>query len=111
MIHVEVLWMAVAPVDMRAGMDSLLARVVEVFGAVQPHHAYCFTNRRANRIKVLVHDGLGLWLSMRRLHQGRFVWAQANAERERVLSRAQFDALVLGLPWQRLGEAAVITLV
>jgi len=26
------------------------------------------------------------------------------------LSKAQFDALVLGLPWQRLGEAGVITL-
>ena len=25
------------------------------------------------------------------------------------LSRAQFDALVLGLPWQRIGEAGVIT--
>ena len=30
-----------------------MARVVEVFGAVHPHHAYCFTNRRANRVKVL----------------------------------------------------------
>jgi hypothetical protein len=26
------------------------------------------------------------------------------------LGRAQFDALVLGLPWQRVGEAGVITL-
>jgi transposase len=27
------------------------------------------------------------------------------------LSRAQLDALVLGLPWQRLGEAGVVTVV
>ena len=26
------------------------------------------------------------------------------------LSRPQFEALVLGLPWQRIGEAGVITL-
>jgi hypothetical protein len=26
------------------------------------------------------------------------------------LSRTQFDALVLGLPWQHVGEAGVITL-
>ena len=26
------------------------------------------------------------------------------------LTRAQLDALVLGLPWQRIGEAGVITL-
>ena len=33
-------------------------------------------NRRANRIKVLVHDGFGLWLCARRLHQGGFVGAR-----------------------------------
>jgi hypothetical protein len=27
----------------------------------------------------------------------------------RCLTRAQLDALVLGLPWQRIGEAGVIT--
>jgi transposase len=85
-----------------------LARVVAVFGAAQPHHAYLFTNRRINRIKVLVHDGFGLWLAVRRLHRGRFIWAAAGAGRL-ALSREQFDALVLGLPWQRLGAAGVIS--
>jgi hypothetical protein len=27
------------------------------------------------------------------------------------LSRAQFDALVLGLPWQRVGERGIITVI
>ena len=27
------------------------------------------------------------------------------------LSRAQLDALVIGLPWQRIGEGGIITLV
>ncbi|SEJ67912.1 hypothetical protein SAMN04244572_04887 [Azotobacter beijerinckii] len=26
----------------------------------------------ANRMSVLVHDGVGVWLTARRLHQGRF---------------------------------------
>ncbi|MFW0753955.1 IS66 family insertion sequence element accessory protein TnpB [Pseudomonas sp. H11T01] len=26
-------------------------------------------------IKVLVHDGLGIWLAARRLHQGKFFWS------------------------------------
>lgn len=43
--------------DMRAGTETALARVVAVFGAAKPHHAYLVANRRANRIKVLVHDG------------------------------------------------------
>lgn len=34
------------PLDMRGGMDSILARVVQVFGEARPHHAYLFANRR-----------------------------------------------------------------
>jgi hypothetical protein len=56
--------------DMRAGTETALARVVSVFGAAQPHCAYLFANRRANRMKVLVHDGVGIWLAARRLQQG-----------------------------------------
>ena len=74
MIRIDAVWLAVAPLDMRAGMDTALARVITVFGSAQPHHAYLFANRRANRMKVLVHDGIGIWLASRRLHQGRFSW-------------------------------------
>ena len=56
-IRVEAVWLAVEPLDMRIGTESALARVVAVFGAAHPHHAYLFTNRRSNRMKVLVHDG------------------------------------------------------
>ena len=106
MIRTDAVWLSTVPLDMRAGMDTLLARVVQVFGEARPHHAYLFANRRATRMKLLVHDGFGLWLACRRLHQGRFVWPQGNAPAQ--LSRAQFDALVLGLPWQRLGEDGII---
>ena len=37
MIKVDAVWLAVEPLDMRAGTDSALARVVAVFGAAQPH--------------------------------------------------------------------------
>jgi hypothetical protein len=47
---------------MRSGTESALARVVNVFGSARPHHAYLFANRRGNRMKVLVHDGIGVWL-------------------------------------------------
>ena len=62
--------MAVQPLDMRLGTEAALARVVTVFGAAHPHHAYLFANRRANRMKVLVHDGIGVWLAARRLNAG-----------------------------------------
>jgi transposase len=100
-IRVDAVWLAVAPIDMRMGLDTAMARVITVFGAAKPHHAYLFANRRGNRIKVLIHDGVGIWLAARRLYKGKFVWAS--------LSRAQLDALVLGLPWQRIGESGAIS--
>jgi transposase len=63
LIRAEAIWLASEPQDMRAGIDTLLARVVRVFGAAQPHHAYCFANRSATRMKVLVHDGIGVWMA------------------------------------------------
>ena len=111
MIRVDAVWLAVAAIDMRAGTDTALARVVEVFGCAHPHHAYMFTNRRANRVKILVHDGLGIWLCARRLHQGRFVWPKDQTMMRMSLTRAQFDALVVGVAWQRIGTQSAIALV
>ena len=65
-------------------------------------------NERANRLKALVHDGIGIWLAARRLHQGRFVWPAVNRGAHLSLTHEQLDALVLGLPWQRIGEEGVI---
>ena len=63
MIRIDAVWLATAPMDMRGGTDTALARVVSVFGAAHPHTAYLFANARGNRIKVLVHDGIGIWLA------------------------------------------------
>jgi len=125
-IRVDAAWLATAPLDMRAGTDSALARVIAVFGAAHPHHAYLFANRRGNRIKILVHDGAGIWLAARRLHQGKFHWPRANTSNASLmlssskpepppptlsLDKAQLDALILGLPWQRLAQGGVIRMV
>ncbi len=109
-IGVDALWLATEPLDMRAGTEAALARVVAVFGAARPHHAYLFANRRANRMKVLMPDGIGVWLAARRLNSGKFVWPR-DAASTASLTRAQFDALVLGLPLQRLAVGGVITVI
>jgi transposase len=109
MIRIDALWLAVEPVDMRAGADRLLARVVQVFGAAQSHHGYLFANARCTRVKLLVHDGFGVWCAARRLNRGRFLWPQAGASAPLQLSQEQFDALVIGLPWQQLESLRAIT--
>lgn len=108
MIRIDAVWLATEPLDMRAGIDTALTRVVKVFGSARPHHAYLFANRRANRMKVLVHDSMGMWLCARWLHQGRFVWAKDGSAPQLQMSLEQLRALVIGLPWHRLGEHAAI---
>lgn len=109
MIRIDAVWLATEPVDMRAGADRLLAVVVQVFGAAQAHHGYLFGNARGTRMKLLVHDGFGVWCAARRLNQGRFVWPAPGSCRPAELTRQQFDALVVGLPWQRLEQMQRIT--
>jgi transposase len=110
-IRIDSLWLAVEPMDMRAGADRLLASVVQVFGSAQAHHGYLFANARTTRIKLLVHDGFGVWCAARRLNAGRFVWPRQGGAgmAPMTLTQQQFDALVLGLPWQRLTQMQVIT--
>ena len=123
MIRIDAVWLAVQPIDMRAGADRLLASVVQVFGAAQAHHGYLFANARSSRIKLLVHDGFGVWCAARRLNKGSFEWPRDTAAGTAsgtasgtpantaplTLTRDQFNALVLGLPWQRLEQLRCIT--
>nr|WP_314566755.1 IS66 family insertion sequence element accessory protein TnpB [uncultured Pseudomonas sp.] len=109
MIRIDAIWLATEPMDMRAGTETALARVIKVFGVAKPHCAYLFANRRANRMKVLVHDGVGIWLAARRLNQGRFRWPSIRHGSEVELDNEQLQALVLGLPWQRVGAGSEIT--
>jgi len=111
MIRIDAMWLAVEPIDMRAGVDRLLARVVQVFGVARAHNGYLFANARSTRVKLLVHDGFGVWCAARRLNRGGFEWPRGvTADAATVaLSKDQFDALVLGLPWQRLEQMRLIT--
>ena len=109
MIRIDALWLCAQPHDMRAGAERLLATVVNTLGQARAHHGYLFANARATRVKLLVPDGFGVWCAARRLNQGRFVWPGATADALPALTRAQFDALVLGLPWQRLAHMQTIT--
>ena len=60
-------------------------------------------------MKVLVPDGLRIWLCARRLEQGKFHWAKAHKGESVALSPEQLQALIQGLPWQRIGRQQVVT--
>ena len=96
------IWLCTQPVDMRLGFDGLAAKVQQLLAA-DPFGGHCFVfrNRRADRLKLLVWDGLGFWLLARRLEHGRFHWPPAGGGRIE-LSAAQWALLVEGRAWTRL---------
>lgn len=110
-IRIDAIWLATEPLDMRAGTDTALARVVKVFGAARPHHAYLFANKSGTRMKVLVYDGFGIWLAARRLNRGRFIWTDGTTAVTVPLNAQQLAALVTGLPWKTLADDHAIAVV
>jgi transposase len=113
MIRIDAIWLALGASDLRAGMDTLLARVVrEVQGGARIHSAYVFANRGATRLKVLVYDGAGLWLCTRRLQQGRFIWPNGDVGGAALtITSVQWDWLIAGAPWQHLSARQSIIVV
>ena len=102
MIRIEIIWLALGASDLRGGIDMLLAQVLRGLsvGALG-HHADVFANRRADRLKALAYNGVGMWLSTRRLQAGGLAWPRDDTGVFEP-TREQFDGLVAGLPWQRL---------
>ncbi len=97
----ERIWLAVEAVDMRLGIDGLSARIQASLGRSPcDGTAYAFTNRRRSRLKLLVWDGTGVWLSQRRLHRGSFTWPSAS-DPVFALTAAQWRWLIAGVDWQR----------
>ena len=108
MIRIDAVWLSVEPLDMRAGTETALARVIKVFGEARAHHAYLFANRRAhNQMPIPSCTSTFIRLA-RRLHQGSFTWAESHSGTRLELTHEQLRALTIGLPWHRIGEGATI---
>jgi len=96
------IWLAVAPVDMRRGIDGLSSIVQQALGqAPCAGSAFVFRNRSGNRLKLLLWDGNGVWCCQRRLHRGHFVWPKAT-DAGFSISQSQWQWLIAGVDWQRL---------
>jgi transposase len=67
--------LAVAPVDFRKGVDALAALCRDQWQQ-DPFSGtlYVFRNRAATALKLLVYDGNGFWLCLRRFSAGQLLW-------------------------------------
>ena len=93
---------ATQPVDFRRGMDGLAALVQQQLRA-DPFAGdlFVFRSKRADRIKIVVWDGTGLCLFVKRLEQGRFTWPPIR-DGVIALTAAQLAMLLEGLDWSRV---------
>jgi transposase len=86
------IFLAVAPIEGRKGIDSLAAVCRQVLddnpldGAV-----YVFRTRTGTPLKLLAYDGPGFWLWTNRLSQGRFQWWPTAARPRGTLSAQQLS--------------------
>lgn len=88
---------ATRPVDFRKGAEGLATLVRETMGA-DPFSGsvYVFRARRADRVKLVFWDGIGVCLVAKKLEDGKFQWPAITDGVVRLTS-AQLQALLEGL--------------
>ena len=75
------IFLATPPVDFRKGIDGLAAVCRQVLGENPLAGAvYVFRTRAGTALKLLLYDGQGYWLCMKRLSQGRCRWWPTTAD-------------------------------
>lgn len=96
------IFLAVAPVDFRKGIDGLAAVCRQVFAQNPLDGAlYVFRNRTGTALKLLYYDGQGYWLCTKRLSAGRWRWwPRAAGVTVRVAARELQVLLWNGCPEQ-----------
>jgi len=79
------------PVDGRKSINGLAALVEQGLGLDPFARAvYVFSNKRRDRIKLLLWDRTGFWLLFKRLEADRFVWPKASAVVELSIEQLQW---------------------
>ena len=88
-----------APADLRKGFDGLYGIVMAEL-ARDPLDGDCFlfVNRARSRAKVLLWDGTGLCIYMKRLEQGRFacLWEEARTRASVELTMSELALFLEG---------------
>lgn len=78
--HMKLL-LAVEPADFRKGIDALVA-VCQQNLHQDPYSGriFAFRNRPKTAVKLLIYDGTGFWLCLKRFSQGKLKWWPTSSE-------------------------------
>ena len=90
------------PVDFRKGMDGLASMVTqELLADPFAGDVFIFRSKRADRIKLILWDGSGLCMVIKRLEAGGFTWPPVQ-DGAVALSVAQLRMLFSGMDWTQI---------
>lgn len=94
------------PIDMRYSFNRLISFIKDEYSMefFLNGHAFVFFGRNRHRLKVLLYDGSGVVILIKRIERGRFMWIHDLDSEE--VSRKEFEQLLHGsdLRRGRLGE-------
>jgi transposase len=91
------IFVALEPLDMRLGFNGLYGWVKNILGEEPTSgHWFVFLNKRRNRLKILTHDGSGLWLLNKRLERGTYA-APVGEGKSRCLRPEELTLLIHGI--------------
>ena len=94
--HMRVL-LAVEPTDFRRGIDGLAQQCRAVLGEDPLSGAvFVFRNRASTAVKLLVYDGQGFWLCLKRLSAGRFRHWPTSTSAQLTLAAHELQVLLFG---------------
>jgi transposase len=96
------IWVAVEPIDFRAGIDGLVNHCRKLLAA-DPFGGslFVFGNRTRTALKVLVYDGQGFWMCHKRLSTGKFPWWPSARAHSQGLQAWELQVLLMaGNPTQ-----------
>jgi transposase len=89
------IFLATEAVDFRKGIDGLCAVCRQALGDNPlSGSVYVFRNRSGTALKILLYDGQGFWLCMKRLSQGRFRWWPTGSDASSALSARELAILL-----------------
>lgn len=90
-------YLACGKTDMRKSINGLAA-IVEGSFKLDPFDGalFVFCNRNRDRLKILVWDGDGFWLCLKRLEKGSFRWPKPGEGATMTLTGEEMDILLRG---------------
>lgn len=88
-------YVAIEPVDFRSGILGLKSKCREFLKQTPESGVFfLFRNKKMNAIKILVYDGQGFWLMMKRLSKGKFPWWPQGAGRGMELDYKKLQLII-----------------